>query len=307
MTTATSSKPAPADLAAQVDALVHNLEQRVWADVPTVQAARKRLQAALEAGPVLNRLTAGLPTVDGVVRSTWTRLSSGEAVDPEAFATACAAASAAAEATRFAAITASGGADSARNELAAAQAAHQGEALAVLDRILKELVSIAAPLLNQADELEGTNRYSEIGATQVALQRAAVAHTRIRTVQLATTSSDMDGNVEALLRTYGVVRDVAPFLPSSIAMASPAGAGHRPDLPELSDGDAMLRFLCQPGVEPWVPTYAEAKAAKAALDLHLRGLREQADNPTRTDRDTSSDPRVVVRGDLGQRPVIGAW
>lgn len=304
-TTAATGKPAHADVAAQVDALVDNLEQRVWAEIPAVQAATENRQAALTAGPALNRLLATLPTVGGVVQSTWERLVDGQAVDPEAFAAGLAAASATADAIRFAAIASQSGIEAARNALTAAQVAHQGAALAVLDRKVGELVAIARPLLEAADELEGTSRYSEIGATQVAIQRAAVAHTRIRTVQLAITSSEIDTNPVALLRTFGIVRDVTACLPTSVPMAAPAGAGYRPDVPEITDGEAMLRFVCRPDLEPWVPTYGEARAAKTAFDQHVRTLREGAVNPTRPDRDGSNDPHVVVRGDLGQRPVIG--
>ncbi len=294
----------PADIAAQVDALVDNLEQRVWVDVEAVQAARKRLAAAQSAAPALNRLMAGLPTVEGVMRSTYARLAAGDPVDPDAFAASLTAASATVEAARLAAIVTSGGNDGGRNELAAAEHAHQSAALAVLDRAVKELAAIARPLLDAASALDGTRRYAEIGQTQVALERAAVAHVRIRTVQLAITHDAMDGHPEQLLRTFGIVRDVRSCLPAVVAMAAGVSAGYQPELPEISDGEAMLRFICRPDLEPWCPTYAQAKKAKAAFDRDIRSLRDQAENPTRPDR--GRDPQVVVRGAIARPPVISA-
>ncbi len=304
----TTKTPHPAEIAAQVDNLVDNLEQRVWVDIEAVQAARKRLHAALSAAPALNRLVSGLPTIEGVVQAAYARLAAGDPVDPDAFAASLTAASATVEAARLAAIVTSGGNDGGRNGLAAAQQAHQHEALAVLDRTVKELAAIAHPLLDATSELEGTQRYAEIGQTQVALERAAVAHTRIRTVQLAITYDATDGRPELLLRTFGIVRDVRSCLPAVVAMAAGASAGYQPELPEISDGEAMLRFICRPDLEPWCPTYAQAKKAKAAFDQHIRNLRDQAENPTRPDRDASNDPQVVVRGAIARPPaVIGSW
>lgn len=296
----------PADVAGQVDSLVHNLEQAVWADVEAVQAARKQLLAARTAGPALIQLISGLPTIDGVVQAAYGRLAAGDRVDPDAFAASLTAASATVEAARFAAIVTSGGNDGARNELAAAEHAHQAGALAVLDRKIRELVTIARPLLDAANALDGSRRFAEIGMTQVALERAAVAHTRIRTVQLAITHDAMDGHPEQLLRTFGIVRDVRPCLPGVVAMAGGVSAGYQPELPEISDGEAMLRFITRPDLEPWVPTYRQAKAAKAAFDQHTRDLRDQAENPTRADRDAGNDPQVVVRGAIGRPPDIGS-
>ncbi len=294
------------DVAAQVDNLVDNLEQAVWAGVEAVQAARKRLVAAQSAAPALNRLMAGLPTVEGVMRSTYARLANGDPVDPDTFAAGLAAAAPTVDAMRVAAILTASGVDGARNELTAAQHANQHEALAVLDRTVKELAAIARPLLDAANALDGSRRFAEIGMTQVALERAAVAHTRIRTVQLAITHDAMDGHLEQLLRVYGIVADTRPCLPGVVAMAGGVSAGYQPEVPDINDGQASLRFITRPDLEPWVPTYRQAKAAKAALDQHTRDLRDQAENPTRPDRDAGNDPQVVVRGAIGRPPVIGS-
>jgi hypothetical protein len=302
MTTTTKTLD-PADF----DALVDDLERRVWANVPAVQAALQRQQAALAAAPALHRLVAGLPTVPAVIQATYDKLAAGESVDPERFATSVAAASATVEAARHAAIVASSGNDTGRNELDAARHAHQGEALAVLDQKVTQLVVIARPLLTAVEELEGTNRYAQIGAAQVALQRATVAHTRIRTVQMQVTSEPLDVDPAGLLRTFGIVRDVRNSLPGRVAMAGPATAAYEPEVPEIHDGEALLRFVCRAELEPWVPTYARAKEAKAAFLQHVRDLQEQVQNPTRPPRDASNDPQVAVRGGAGLAPVITAW
>lgn len=302
--TRTAEAAEAAEAAAQVDTLVDGLESRVWADVQAVQAARKRVQAALSAAPTLHRLLAGLPTIEGVIRSTYDRIANGEAVDPDAFAAALTAAAPTLDAARHAAIATSGGNDGSRNELVAAEHAHQGAALAVLDRTVKKLVIMARPLFEAAAALDGTRRYAEIGETQGALERAAVAHTRIRTVQLAITYDPMDYDIGRLLRTFGIVRDVRPALPAVVGMAAGVGAGYQPEVPEISDGEALLRFICRPDLEPWCPTYPEARKAKAAFDLHIGSLRDQAENPMRPARDDSGDPQVAVRGAAGQTPKI---
>jgi len=36
----------------------------------------------------------------------------------------------------------------------------------------------------------------------------------------------------------------------------------------------LLRFVCRADLEPWVPTYARAKEAKAGFLQHVRDLQE---------------------------------
>jgi hypothetical protein len=309
------TKTTSADQIAQRLEHLAGFDGRLWANSPDVQRAHARAQRINPAVTAINAAFADSRTASQIVSAAFERLLDGQALDAEQLRHEVATVTAAREVAQIVATEATAASQAARYAAAAAERLHADEALAVMDRTVRELVDIGRTLIADSALTGSMEHAARAGQARELLTTAAAIHDKVRFTQLTTTKSDrFDG--PSMIWLYGIVRDPSSLNPHASKLAgfdAHAQEGFRvpgPDLESLAidGGEPFFRLVCRDDLEPWVPNEAQLLASREAMSKRIEKARWAATNAgiDKPREPQDSGARVTVGGQQVQATVIGS-